>query len=73
MNELRRTFLKRAVEVSADQPVMLTIDGQFAIEVTDGDQIVMSASPAVGRFVRLQEKNYFYRTLMQRLGWPNKK
>jgi NAD+ kinase len=61
------------VEVSADQPVMLTIDGQFAIEVADGDQIVMSASPAVGRFVRLQEKNYFYRTLMQRLGWPNKR
>ena len=58
------------VQISTDHTAILTVDGQFEIEVTDGDELVMSASPAVGRFVRLQEKNYFYRTLMQRLSWP---
>lgn len=61
------------VEVSTDHTAVLTIDGQFEVEVADGDEVIMSASPSVGRFVRLQEKNYFYRTLMQRLGWPQTK
>ncbi|MBN1991518.1 MAG: NAD(+)/NADH kinase [Anaerolineae bacterium] len=58
------------VQVSTDHTAVLTIDGQSEIEVTDGDEAIMSAGPSVGRFVRLQERNYFYRTLMQRLGWP---
>jgi NAD+ kinase len=58
------------VQVATDHTCILTIDGQLEIEVEDGDEVVMSASPSVGRFVRLQEKNYFYRTLMSRLGWP---
>ena len=37
----------------------------------DGDEVVMSAGPSVGRFVRLQARNYFYRTLMNRLGWQS--
>jgi NAD+ kinase len=61
------------VEVSTDHTAVLTIDGQLEIEVADGDEVMMSASPSVGRFVRLQEKNYFYRTLIQRLGWPQTK
>jgi NAD+ kinase len=61
------------VEVLTDHTAVLTIDGQLEIEVADGDEVIMSASPSVGRFVRLQEKNYFYRTLMQRLGWPQTK
>jgi NAD+ kinase len=55
------------VEVSTDHPAVLTVDGQLGLEVLDGDEVTVSASPAVGRFVRLQEKIYFYRTLMQRL------
>ena len=58
------------VQVSTDHTAVLTIDGQIEIEVADGDEVIMSASSSVGCFVRLQEKNYFYRTLMQRLGWP---
>ncbi|MFN8454461.1 MAG: NAD(+)/NADH kinase [Anaerolineae bacterium] len=58
------------VQVSTDHTAILTVDGQFEIELADQDKVVMRASPWVGRFVRLQEKNYFYRTLMQRLGWP---
>jgi NAD+ kinase len=49
---------------------VLTVDGQLEVEVADEDELVLTASPSVGRFVRLQEKNYFYETLMQRLGWP---
>jgi NAD+ kinase len=58
------------VQVSTDHTAVLTIDGQFEIEVSNDDEVIMSASPSVGRFVRLQEKTYFYRTLMHRLGWP---
>jgi len=58
------------VRVSTDHTAVLTGDGQFEIELADGDEIVVNAGPSVGRFVRLQAKNYFYRTLMRRLGWP---
>jgi NAD+ kinase len=58
-----------SVQVSTDHTALLTVDGQFEVELADQDKIVMQASPWVGRFVRLQEKNYFYRTLMQRLSW----
>jgi NAD+ kinase len=57
------------VQVSTDHTAVLTGDGQFEIELTDGDEIVVNASPWVGRFIRLQGKNYFYRTLMHCLGW----
>ena len=61
------------VQISTDHTAVLTVDGQFEIELADGDEMVMEASPWVGRFIRLQEKNYFYRTLMQRMGWPQPK
>jgi NAD+ kinase len=61
------------VQISTDHTAILTVDGQIEIELNDGDEVVMSAGPSVGRFVRLQEKTYFYRTLMQRLGWPQTK
>lgn len=58
------------VQVSTDHTALLTVDGQIELELSDGDELVMSASPSVGRFVRLAEKNYFYKNLMRRLGWP---
>ncbi|MDX1520895.1 MAG: NAD(+)/NADH kinase [Anaerolineae bacterium] len=58
------------VQISTDHTAVLTIDGQFEIELADGDEMVMEASPWLGRFVRLQGRNYFYQTLLQRLGWP---
>lgn len=61
------------VKVSTDHTSILTIDGQLEIEVENGDEVMLRASPSVGCFVRLQEKNYFYRTLMNRLGWPQAK
>jgi NAD+ kinase len=56
--------------VNTDHTAILTIDGQCEVELTDGDIVEVSASPQVSRFLRLQEQNYYYQTLMQRLGWP---
>jgi NAD+ kinase len=61
------------VQVSTDHTAVLTVDGQFEIELVDGDELSLSASPSVGRFLRLHDKNYFYRTLLERLGWPQTK
>lgn len=61
------------VQVFTDHTAVLTVDGQLEVELADGDEVVLSASPYVGRFVRLHERNYFYRTLMERLGWPQQK
>lgn len=58
------------VTISTDHTANLTVDGQIEIDLVDGDELILSASRSVGRFVRLQDKNYFYQTLMQRLGWP---
>ncbi|MEW5960432.1 MAG: NAD(+)/NADH kinase [Chloroflexota bacterium] len=58
------------VQISTDHTAILTVDGQIEIELADGDELVFSASQSVGRFVRLQAKNYFYQTLMQRLARP---
>ncbi len=57
--------------ITTDHAAILTVDGQFDIELQNGDTIDVSASPQVSRFLRLQEKSYFYKTLLQRLGWAN--
>lgn len=58
------------VQISTDHKAVLTVDGQIEVELMDKDEIVLSAGPWQAQFVRLQEKNYFYQTLMNRLGWP---
>jgi NAD+ kinase len=56
-----------SVEVFTDHSAMLTIDGQFEVELQDEDTVVVKASPYQACFVRMQEPTYFYRTLMARL------
>jgi len=58
------------VKISTDHSAVLTVDGQVEVDLADGDELMLGASSAIGRFVRLRQKNYFYRTLIQRLGWP---
>lgn len=58
------------IVVHTDHQAILTVDGQFAYELQDGDLVSVHASPNVSRFVRLQDRTYFYRTLMERLRWP---
>ncbi len=61
------------VKIYTDHTAILTVDGQFEVELADEDELVMQASPWAAHFIRLQEKNYFYRTLMERMGWPQAK
>ena len=58
------------IVVRTDHQAILTVDGQFEYELQDGDLVTVQASPHVGRFVRLQDRAYFYRTLVERLRWP---
>jgi len=58
------------IVVQTDHQAILTVDGQFEYELHDGDVVTVQASHNVGRFVRLQDRTYFYRTLMERLRWP---
>ena len=56
------------VEVHTDHQAILTVDGQFEYALQDGDWVTVQAGRYVSRFVRLQDRTYFYRTLMDRLG-----
>lgn len=55
------------LRLEADHPASLTIDGQNDIPLEDGDIVTVTASPHTSRFMRLQPKAYFYRTLLERL------
>jgi NAD+ kinase len=57
------------LQVSTDHQAILTVDGQFLVELETGDLVRISASPYQAQFVRLQDRAYFYRTLMDRLSW----
>jgi NAD+ kinase len=56
------------VEVHTDHQAILTVDGQFEYDLQDGDLVRVQAGPHTSHFVRLQDRTYFYRTLMDRLG-----
>lgn len=53
----------------SDHEAMLTVDGQFVVEIRNGDEIVVVGSPHLARFIRVRERNYFYQTLMDKLRW----
>ena len=55
------------LRVSTDHEAILTVDGQFTLALADGDRVVVRASPYHARFARVQERTYFYKTLMARL------
>ncbi len=55
------------LRISTDHEAILTVDGQFALTLSDGDQVVVRASPYHARFARVQERTYFYKTLIARL------
>ncbi|MFN2166195.1 MAG: NAD(+)/NADH kinase, partial [Anaerolineae bacterium] len=58
-----------SLQVMADHPPILTVDGQFEIALAEGDRIEVHASPHTSNFVHTQDHAYFYRTLMERLRW----
>jgi len=55
------------VKVSTDHQAVLTVDGQFHVELEDTDEVVVKASPHTCYFVRVRDRSYFYRSLMKRL------
>jgi NAD+ kinase len=46
---------------------VVTIDGQNAIQLAVGDEIHVKASQNRSSFIRLQERTYFFRSLMDRM------
>ena len=48
-------------------PVVLTVDGKVMAELQDNQHICVQSARPVSRFVRLRERNYFYRSLLDRL------
>lgn len=69
----RAVVLSEGTEVCmkafSDHAAMLTVDGQFVVEVEDGDEVVVVGSPHLARFIRLRNRSYFYQTLMDKLRW----
>jgi NAD+ kinase len=55
------------LRIGTDHEAILTVDGQFAFALADGDRVVVRASPHLARFARVQERTYFYKSLMTRL------
>jgi NAD+ kinase len=47
--------------------VILTVDGENVGELQHGDSIVVRASEKHSRFIRLRGKDYFYRSLLDRM------
>ncbi len=47
--------------------IVLTLDGVLVGNVYPGDEVRIQASHHVSRFVRMRERNYFYRSLLGRL------
>lgn len=47
--------------------VVLTVDGELIASLESSDHVTIRASDHVSRFVRLRDRNYFYRSLLDRL------
>jgi NAD+ kinase len=53
--------------LETDHNAILTVDGQIDVELQNGDEVLVQASKHVAKFARLQNRTYFYRTLVERL------
>ena len=55
------------VQMRTEHQAIVSGDGAIEQPLLDGDRVVVSASPHMARFVRVQDPSYFYRTLMARM------
>ncbi len=55
------------VSPEREHDVIVVTDGGILHEMRPGDRVDIRASKAQGLFVRMREKNYFYRSLLDRL------
>ena len=60
------------ITVTGGRPAVLAVDGEVRAQLEDGDEVTVEASPHVAHFARVQERTYFYKTLVARLV-PRKK
>jgi NAD+ kinase len=47
--------------------IVLQVDGTYIGHLEPGDRVRVQASPYITRFVRMRERHYFYRSLLDRL------
>lgn len=57
-----------SLNVAKGEKVLLSIDGQIEIPMSDGQSVTVKLSPHLARFLRIHEPTYFYSSLWQRLG-----
>jgi NAD+ kinase len=62
-----------AITVEENHEANLTADGQQAVGLATGDQIIITKHDRTCCFIRVESSGYFYRRLMTRLGftWPH--
>ncbi|MCD4687088.1 MAG: NAD(+)/NADH kinase [Anaerolineae bacterium] len=55
------------VEPHTMSDAALTADGEHLVDMRSADRVVIRSSDRVTRFLRLRDRNYFYRSLLDRL------
>jgi NAD+ kinase len=55
------------ISIAGERPAVLTVDGEVQAEMESGDEVTVEASTHTARFARVQERTYFYKTLLARL------
>jgi NAD+ kinase len=56
------------LKVAHREKVILSIDGQVELPLSDGQNIRVKLSPHTARFLRIHQPTYFYSSLWQKLG-----
>jgi NAD+ kinase len=56
------------LKVARREKVLLSIDGQIELPLSDGQHVRVKVSPNIARFLRIHEPTYFYGSLWQKLG-----
>ncbi len=55
------------LKVAPREKVVLSIDGQVELPLSDGQNVRVKLSPYIARFLRVHEPTYFYNSLWQKL------
>lgn len=61
------TTTRIKLRVLTNHEAIISMDGQVESELKDGEEVVVSLSPHVTRFIRLKPKTRFYKTLVSKL------
>jgi NAD+ kinase len=56
------------LKVARREKVLLSIDGQVELPLSDGQTVRLNLSPHMARFLRIHEPTYFYSSLWEKLG-----